>query len=57
MGLDEHETEIYTDDKFPNPNITEDYTTFPVICDIAKDIIILLLNHGTEIKSIFLIHI
>ena len=36
MGLDEHETEIYTDDKFPNPNITEDYTTFPVICDIAK---------------------
>ena len=22
MGLDEHETEIYTDDKFPNPNIT-----------------------------------
>ena len=40
MGLDEHETEIYTDDKFPNPNI-----------------IISLLNHGTEIKSIFLIHI
>ena len=36
MGLDEHETEIYTDDKFPNPNITEDYTTFPVIGDIAK---------------------
>ena len=36
MGLDEHETEIYTDDKFPNPNITEDYTTFLVIGDIAK---------------------
>ena len=36
MGWDESETEIYTDDKFPNPNITEDYTTFPVIGDIAK---------------------
>ena len=35
MGLDERETETYTDDKFPNPNITEDYTTFPVIGDIA----------------------
>lgn len=33
MGWDEPET--YTDDNFPSPNITEDYTTFPVIGDIA----------------------
>ena len=35
MGWDESETETYIDDKFPSPNITEDYTTFPVIGDIA----------------------
>ena len=35
MGLDERKTETYTDDKFQNPNITEDYTTFPVIFDIS----------------------
>ena len=35
MGLDESETETYIDDRFPSPNITEDYTTFPVIGDIA----------------------
>ena len=29
MGLDEHETEIYTDDKFPNPNITEGLHNIP----------------------------
>lgn len=35
MALDECEIETYTDDKFQNPNITEDYTTFPVIGNIA----------------------
>ena len=35
MGWDKSESETYIDDKFPSPNITEDYTTFPVIGDIA----------------------